>query len=165
MLSTDELYDVLERITAKVTLANRLGQLDDLLIKWGFDDFVDKQTVYETERLGKIIVIGGTKIKEKELLGIAKEYGLDKKRFEFCLDYSESKTFEYNKLRYNPKYRLVIFGPTPHSSTGKNKSGSVISEMQTQEGYPKVEVLCSNCEVKITKSNFEAVIKKMLFRQ
>ena len=74
------------------------------------------------------------------------EFGLsipiDKSRFEFCLDYDKAKTFQYSKLRYNPNYRVVIFGPVPHSSTGKNDSSSVIAEMKNHEGYPFGHAFC-----------------------
>lgn len=94
-------------------------------------------------------------------MGIIKSFGLDKNRFEFCLDYEKAKTFPYWKLRYNPDYRVVIFGPVPHSSTGKNDSSSVIAEMKNHEGYPRVEVLSGNNSVKITKSNFREVLDKL----
>ena len=65
-------------------------------------------------------------------------------------------------LQYNPNYRLVIFGAVPHSSTGKNESSSVIAEMKSYEGYPRVEVLSSNSEVKITKSNFKELLNRLI---
>ncbi len=162
MLSFEELEDIIEQITAKVTLANRSGNLDELLSAWGLDELIQKTSAYDTEKNGKIVVIGETEVKENILLGIAKDLGLDKTRFEFCLDYGKAKTFQYSKLRYDTKYRLVMFGPVPHSSTGKNDSSSVIAEMKNHEGYPRVEVLNSNNAVKITKSNFRRALEKLI---
>ena len=162
MLNYEELEEVLEKVTAKITLANRSGELEDLLISWGFEELVATKSIYETDKNGKIVVIGASEVKENVLNGIIKNMGLDKNRFEFCLDYDKSKTFQYSKLRYNPNYRVVMFGPVPHSSTGKSTSSSVIAEMKNHEGYPRVEVLSGNNSVKITKSNFKETLNKLI---
>lgn len=162
MLNYEELEEVIEKVTAKITLANRSDELEDLLIRWGFDDLVCKSPTYETDKEGKIVVVGASEVKENVLYGIIKSLGIDKNRFEFCLDYDRAKTFRYSKLRYNPNYRVVIFGPVPHSSTGKNDSSSVIAEMKNHEGYPRVEVLSGNNTVKITKSNFKDTLDKLI---
>ena len=165
MLDWEELEEVIDKITEKVTLANRSGNLDDLLIAWGFEELVSGPAPYETDKDGKIVVIGASEVKENVLSGIVKTLGLEKDRFEFCLDYDKAKTYQYNKLRYNPDYRLVLFGPVPHSSTGKNDSSSVIAEMQNHEGYPRVEVLSGNNAVKITKSNFRKTLSQLVAEQ
>lgn len=162
MLNYEELEEVIEKITAKITLANRSDELEELLISWGFEDLVTKAPTYETDKDGKIVVIGASDVKENVLNGIIKNLGLDKSRFEFCLDYDKAKTFQYSKLRYNPNYRVIMFGPVPHSSTGKNDSSSVIAEMKNHEGYPRVEVLSGNNAVKITKSNFKDTLSKLV---
>lgn len=161
MLGYEELDEIIEKVTAKITLANRSGELEELLRSWGFADLLSPSSAYETDKNGKIVVIGASEVKENIILGIIKSFGLDKNRFEFCLDYEKAKTFPYKKLKYNPDYRVVIFGPVPHSSTGKNDSSSVIAEMKNHEGYPRVEVLSGNSSVKITKSNFREVLDKL----
>ena len=161
LLGYEELDEIIEKVTAKITLANRSGELEELLRSWGFADLLSPSSAYETDKNGKIVVIGASEVKENIILGIIKSFGLDKNRFEFCLDYEKAKTFPYWKLRYNPDYRVVIFGPVPHSSTGKNDSSSVIAEMKNHEGYPRVEVLSGNSSVKITKSNFREVLDKL----
>ena len=161
MLGYEELDEIIEKVTAKITLANRSGELEELLRSWGFADLLSPSSAYETDKNGKIVVIGASEVKENIILGIIKSFGLDKNRFEFCLDYEKAKTFPYWKLRYNPDYRVVIFGPVPHSSTGKNDSSSVIAEMKNHEGYPRAEVLSGNSSVKITKSNFREVLDKL----
>ena len=162
MLNYEELEEILEEVTAKITLANRTGELDALLKSWGLENLISKQTFYETNKKGKIVVIGASEVKENILVGIIKDFGLDKNRFEFCLDYDKAKTFQYKKFQYNPDYRVVIFGPVPHSSTGKKDSSSVIAEMKNHEGYPRIEILSGNNEVKITKSNFKAVLVRLI---
>lgn len=159
MLNIEELEDIIEKvkdsIEEKIILANRNENLDELLNNIGLGYLLNKKTVYETKKNGTIVVIGQSEVKKERLLGIAKGLGLDKNRFEFCLDYNASKTFNYKKLRYSPKYRVVMFGPVPHSTVGKNDSSSVIAEMTNEEGYPRVIPLNDGHELKITKSNFE----------
>lgn len=162
MLDYEQLEEVIEKVTAKITLANRSGELEQLLVEWGLSDCVSKTSAYKTEKDGKIVVIGASEVKENVLCGIIKNFGIDKNRFEFCLDYDKAKTYQYNKLRYNPNYRVVIFGPVPHSSIGKCDSSSVIAEMKNHEGYPRVEVLSGNNAVKITKSNFKDTLNRLI---
>lgn len=110
MLNYEELDEIIEEVTARITFANRSGELESLLKDWGIDKPLKKQSTYETDKNGKIVVIGASEVKENILIGIVKSFGLDKDCFEFCLDYNEAKTYKYNKLQYNPNYRVVIFG-------------------------------------------------------
>ncbi len=162
MLNYEELENIIDEVTQRILFANRMDELEELLESWGFRELIPGASAYETYRGGKIVVIGSSEVKERDLLGIIKDLGLDKCRFEFCLDYDKAKTYQYSKLRYNPSYRLVIFGAVPHSSTGKLDSSSVIAEMQNQEGYPRVEVLSANNAVKITKSNFRELLQGLV---
>lgn len=162
MLNSYELEEVIDVITQKIILANRLGTLRNLLQQWEFDNLLNSDSVYETNKDGKIVVIGQTEVKLNVLEGIIKSLHLDKNRFEFCLDYNDSKTFNYKKLQYAPNYRVVMVGPIPHSSVGKNNSSSVIAEMKNKEGYPRVETLNDSNELKITKSSFRTTLEKLI---
>ena len=160
MLNSYELEEVIDSITQKIILANRIGTLENLLQQWGFDSLLKNDSVYETNKDGKIVVIGQPEVKINVLEGIIKSLNLDKNRFEFCLDYNDSKTFNYKKMQYSPNYRVVMFGPVPHSSVGKRDSSSVIAEMKNREGYPRVVVLNDGNELKITKTNFKIALEK-----
>lgn len=162
MLDYEELEEVIDTVTSRITLANRMGELEDLFEKWGLLDLIKDEPAYETRKNGIILVIGDSEVKENYLNGIIKSLGLDKNRFEFCLGYERPKTYQYSKLQYNPNYRAIMFGPVPHSSSGKNDSSSVIAEMKSHEGYPRVEVLSSNHALKITKSNFKNTLEKLI---
>ena len=162
MLAYEELEEIIEKITAKITYANRAENLKELLSGWGLSDLLSQMSAYETMKDGKIVVVGASEVKENIMNGIIKNLGLGKSRFEFCLGYEEAKMFQYKKLRYNPKYRVIIFGPVPHSSTGKNDSSSVIAEMKNHEGYPRVKVLSGNHAIKITKSNFRDALTELV---
>ena len=162
MLNSYELEEIIDSITQKIILANRTGTLENLLQQWGFDNLLKNDSVYETNKDGKIVVIGQTEVKINVLEGIIKSLHLDKNRFEFCLDYNDSKTFNYKKMQYSPNYRVVLFGPVPHSSVGKGDSSSVIAEMKNREGYPKVVALSDGNELKITKTNFKIALENLI---
>lgn len=161
MLNINELDEIIKTIIQEIIKANRSGNLEELLTNWGFANLVKNQA-YETDKKGKIVVIGQTDVNKHILEGIVKSLDLDVDRFEFCLDYNETARYEYKKLQYAPDYRVVMFGPIPHSSSGKNDSSSVIAEMKNNDGYPRVETLVSNNELKITKSGFRKTLEKLI---
>lgn len=167
MLDSYQLEELIDKITEKISLANRKGELEELLKKWGMYDLVDdgsssSDDYYDTYKDGKIVVIGGSQVKEHDLLGIVKSLGLDKNRFEFCLDYKEIESYQFTKMQWKPNYRLVIVGPMPHSTTGKGESGSTIAEIEKRSnGYPKVIRLGSN-DLKITKTNFKKALEEQI---
>ena len=54
MLNYEELEEILEEVTAKITLANRLGELEALLKSRGLERLISKQAFYETNKTGKL---------------------------------------------------------------------------------------------------------------
>lgn len=163
MLSVEEIQDIIEDVTHIILKANRSDELDGILKFFKLREYYEEPEYYLTTTKGKIVVIGESSVKEKALLGIAKKFGFGKDRFEFCLDYNLAKTYDYKKLKNNPfKYSVVLFGPVPHSSTGKNHSNSVISNMTNESGYPKTEKLLSGNMLKITKTNFKKMLIKLI---
>lgn len=157
----EEIEEILDEIQKRVTFANRTDELDVLLKAWGLTEFLPSE---EDDRYksGKIVVIGGSDVDERILSGICKNCGIGKDRLEFCLDYDKAQTYNYRKLRYNQAYSVVIFGAVPHSTTGKGDSGSVVAELESQNGYPPVKRLMAGSELKITKSNFKNAIRELL---
>ena len=163
MLDIERLEDIIDAVTEKIYLANRTGKLESLLDGWGLRDLMDNDALssndfYDTHKDGKIVVLGSSQVKEHDLLGIVKNLGFDKDRFEFCLEYKEIVNYPFSKLQYNPNYRLVIVGTMPHSTAGKGYSSSAIADMEKGNGYPKVIRLGSN-ELKITKTNFKNTLQ------
>lgn len=159
----DEIMSALpDRITAILSKLNRSGRLEELLELLGMEDLMEQEQDFYSYKEGKIVVVGGTDVKEEVLLSIAKKLGLDKSRFEFCLDYKQIQKFDFRKMQYAPQYRLILFGPAPHSGHGKGDSGSIIAELEKSPAYPKVERLISGNELKITKSNFRDMLERMI---
>lgn len=159
----DEIISVLpDRITAILSKLNRSGRLEELLELLGMEDLLEREQEFYSYKEGKIVVVGGTDVKEEVLLSIAKNLGIDKSRFEFCLDYKQIQKFDFRRMQYAPQYRIVLFGPTPHSGHGKGDSSSIIAELEKSPAYPRVERLVSGSELKITKSNFREMLERLI---
>ena len=162
MLGIEELDDLLDKISKKVIYANRTGTLNDLLIKLDLTEFCENRSAYETDKNGKIVVIGQSEIDKDKLLDIARKLKINDKRFEFHLEYKDGKTYPYSKLHYDPKYRVIMFGPIPHKTGENGDYESIIAKLENETGYPKVVRLQSNETLKITKSNFKKALKDLL---
>lgn len=116
----DEIMLVLpDRITAILSKLNRSGRLEELLELLGLEDLLEQEQDFYSYKEGKIVVVGGTDVKEEVLLSIAKTLGIEKSRFEFCLDYKQLQKPDFRRMQYAPQYRIILFGPTPHSGHGK----------------------------------------------
>ena len=106
MLDSERLEELIDTITERIILANRMDELDNLLNSWGLHNLIENEPLtsdifYDTYRKGKIVVLGSSQVKELDLLGIVKSLGLDKDRFEFCLDYKQIVSYQFSKLQYN----------------------------------------------------------------
>lgn len=169
MLGVRELFELEENIreelddnlTEALTKLNRLGRLEELLQLLGMEHLLEQETGYEVYKTGKIVVIGQSDVKAEVLLSIAKNLGLDKKRFELHLEYDDAKNFNFHKMQWQPTYSLIMVGPMPHSGSGKGDYSSIISAIESEEGYPPVVRLGSN-GLKITKTDFRTQLEEMI---
>lgn len=163
MLDVAELDELLEEIQKRVIEANRRDTLNELLECLGMSDLAKPVAPqFESYKDGKIVVIGQSEVKEDVLKVVAGKAGLNKNRFEFCLDYEEAKSYNYRKLQYSPIYRVILFGPVPHKTEGTADSSSVISEVENNEGYPKVVRIMAGNQLKITKTSFKQALDQLL---
>lgn len=163
MLEIEELEELLDEIRIVIFRANREGTLDEMLPKLGLNKYIQSSNSrFESYRSGKIVVIGAPTVKEKDLKAIAEDLGIDKNRFEFCLDYDKAQKYQFNKLKNNEKYRLILFGAVPHSTSDRSDSNSIIVELESNNDYPRVERLISGNELKITKTNFRTTLQRLL---
>ena len=159
----DEIMDRIPNdITAILSKLNRTGQLEEFLNMIGMIYLLETENDFYSYRNGKIVVVGGTEVKEEVLLSVAKKLGLDKNRFEFCLDYEAIQKYDFKKMQYAPQYRVVLFGPSPHSGRGKGDSGSIIAELESSKAYPRVIRMQGCHEKKITKSNFKEILMQLI---
>ena len=161
-LESDIMSVLPDKITAILSKLNRSERLTEFLEMLEMTNLIEQEQDFYSYKEGKIVVLGGTDVKEDVLLSIAKSLGLDKNRFEFCLDYKQIQKYDFRKMQYAPQYRVILFGPTPHSGHGKGESGSIIAEIEKSEAYPRVERLTSGTELKITKSNFREMLEHLI---
>ena len=112
---------------------------------------------------GKIVVIGQSDVKADVLLSIGKQLGVDKNRFELYLDYEDAKTFKFRKMQWQPSYSVVLVGPMPQSGMSKGDASSIITAIESEEGYPPVVRLGRN-SLKITKTDFREKLKELIDR-
>lgn len=150
-----------ERIYGALIRADANGELSELLRLLNMSE-LDQSDYFYSYKEGKIVVIGDSSVKKEHLIAIIKKMELDPDRFEFNLEYDAGKTYNYNKLKYNSNYRLVIFGAMPHKTKGTGNHRTVIEEMKAEDGYPRVEPLWSNNELKMTKTNFKNKLEELI---
>ena len=162
VLGIDEIEELLDEIRIRVLKANRNDTLDALLALMGMHDLIEEQSS-NGNKDGKIVVLGGADVSVEHLLMTAGKLGLDKSRFEFCLDYEGMQKYNFRKLQYTDKYRVILVGPMPHSTAGKAESSSAIAEMEKHpEMYPRMIRLSAGTELKITKSGFKEALERLL---
>ena len=72
--------------------------------------------------------------------------------------YGEIPPMRWGILNDDGGYFYCITYTLPHSAKGKGDFSSIITMMETTDGYTKVRRLCSNGQLKITKSNLKQTI-------
>lgn len=156
------LGDAIKYFTEELTQAFINNNLKNVLTKYHYPDLaltmVD-DSIGSPD--GKILVIGVPSCKLKELQGIFNAFGL-KSRLECYTDYESIQRYNFSNLMYNDKYRLIIVGPMPHSTYGKDEFSSVINCMENTEGFPCVRRATANGGLKITKTNIKQILREEL---
>lgn len=150
-----------EKLPGILTTMNRTGRLGELLELLGMPELMKQDSPYKVYKSGKIVVIGASEVKEKDLRGIARSLGVSPDRLECHLNYDDAKYFQFEKMRYEPKYSLVMFGPMPHSGVSKGSYSSMIANIEQSIGYPPVVRLGSQ-GLKITKTGFRNALEERL---
>lgn len=170
MLETEELFELIEKITDKITeeitLANRSGEaeLNEVLKKYGFNKPTKESYSYIDLTTSKILVIGQMNIKPRDIVGLCKSLNIDPERIDY-VPYENATNYDFEKLRYSNKYSDVIFGSVPHKGRGIGDNNSIVTMLENnQEEYPKVIRAMDSNELKLTKTSFkEALTKTRLF--
>ena len=158
-------------------LAARLSSLTDELIAAHFEikrlreesksnsEQSSQSSTYlypEHSRKLKLLILGASQIKEKEIYGIAKTYGLNKENLTLCLDYKKNKRFDLEELRWNSGFGGILVGPIAHKTVGLGDHHSLLKALK-QEGFPPHCGIWNTVgELKITKASFRASLECML---
>lgn len=159
----DIITEVSYRFHTQIKRAYKKGNLEGYLSSIGMHELFPSEeelTFYDTNPQGKILIIGDAKIKDNEIYGCLKEYGITKDRIELHLGYREVKNYSFNKIQYNPNYRLILFGPIPHSGKGKHDKSSIINQIESTDGYPRVIRLSDGHGLKLTKTSLKNAVSQ-----
>lgn len=167
-LTIQELADLCDAMMSRmgvdllpaITKANREDSLDDLLASLGMSDLLETESnPYEERMLGKIIVLGASAVNVDKLRSVAKKKGFDPDRFEFQLDYSRLKHFNFGKIRATTGYVAVLAGPIPHSTPGAAEASSFIARIENNpDEYPPLIKMQSGNDLKITLNSFKRAL-------
>ena len=152
-----------ELTTENIGLYGEVQQLREAYTELdeGSDDALERESPIAIDRL-KILVIGGMQIKQKDIVGIVKRLGLEKRHIDF-VDYDAAKTLQIESWRYNCPYDGILIGPVPHSSSGAGHYSSLVERLKNEEGFPPTnEARTEAGGLKITKSSFKSSMNTLL---
>ena len=112
----------------------------------------------------KILVIGGSEVKENVLRGIAKnDFLFEKRDLDYILDYDKIKSQTDRIKPYSSAYSGIIVGPCPHKTGGIGDYTSFVSKLANEEGYPfTIEARDAGGSLKISKESFRKALERMV---
>lgn len=170
-LTVQELSDLCDEMMGRmgiellpaITKANREGELEDLLASLGMSDLLGGQADDGRDPfIGKVIVIGASAVKVDKLRSIARKKGFDPNRFEFQLDYSHLKHFNFGKIRGSMGYAAILAGPMPHKTPGAEEASSFIGRVENNpDDYPPLIKMQSGNDLKITNNSFKQALEQL----
>lgn len=167
LITNEDLLDIIagasHRLHTEIKRAYKNGELENYLLSIEMGDLYPQEKgdpLYDTNPDGKILIFGDALIKENQIYGCLKEFGVKKERVELHLGYENAIRYPFNHLQYNPNVRLVLFGPVPHSGEGKLDKSSVITQLESGDGYPKVIRLTDDHGLKLTKTSLKRAINR-----
>lgn len=153
-----ELEDRGVTLESILEVVNDDDHLSDFLSMIGHGDLAIMVTkIYQQP---KILVIGDCKVEVDTLRETCRNMGFSEDRFDFVLGYKKASKYNFEQLRYNDTYALVIFGALAHSTRGKRSYSSIIEAMRRQpECFPQVLVATvREGTIKMTNTNFKEAL-------
>jgi hypothetical protein len=152
-----------ELATENIRLYSELEQITEAYTKAGedVDETGRRESPIAIERL-KVLVLGAIQVKKKDIFGILKRLGVEKRNIHF-VGYDEAKTLKIDSWQYNCPYDGILIGPVPHSSSGTGSYSSLVERLKNEEGFPPtMEARTDAGGLKITKSSFRSSMTKLL---
>lgn len=152
--------DVTEQIEIQMINHNRRGQLTQYLQQLPIQ--TEQPSASFADVPGKILVIGHSNVRKRDLRGIIRSMQLDPNRFELVINYQDTKNYSFSKLAYNERYDCILAGPMPHKVKGVEDASSIISKMENEDDVypPLVRIMNQSGELKITKSSFKRALEE-----
>jgi hypothetical protein len=151
-----------ELSTENIRLYSELQQITEGHTKAGkdADDTGGRESPVAIGRL-KILLLGAMQVKKKDILGILKRLGVEKRNIVFS-GYDEAKTLKIDSWQYNCPYHGILIGPVPHSSTGAGSYSSLVARLKSKGFPPVLEARTDAGGLKITKNSFKSSMMKLL---
>lgn len=159
--------EVSQKVREDIIMANRIGFLEELLTKYNYIEEQDKWYAYPS--ISKMIIIGSTEVKEKEILGCLKKLGFDKRRVEFYIDeYNKLTNINFGFLRNNFNYSDILVCAMPHKMKGIGHNASFISMIENNPTeFPTLtKITDESGNLKYSNSAFKkALLKTNMFKE
>lgn len=167
--SYSEIAKIKSRIFAKITkeleMANKNNEMDLVFEKYGII-LEDEERLPINTRTYRILVIGELAGNKKDYQLSAKKIGINPENIEF-LDYEEAKKLDARKLEFSNEYSDIIYGPTPHKTTGMGDTSSLLALIESKPlNYPRLIRSKSNSlegRLKISVSGFREYLTRTYY--
>lgn len=164
--NTVEIELLIEKISQKIReeiyTANRLGNLDNVLEKYGLNEKEESSFYYDSYS-AKIIVIGSIEVKQQEIKACLKNVGINPDRVEFYSDYEKLPNIDFSFLRNNMNYSDILVCAMPHKMKGIDGYASLTSMIEdNQNEFPKLTKIG---EMKYSNTAFKEALKKTNYYQ
>ncbi len=142
---------------------NQQGQIDVFLERIGFTrDINPNANAYHSDRL-KILVIGHSKCRVKDLIGVAKSLGITRDQIDYVTIYSDIEKHDFHALLGSCKYRIILAGPMAHNQKGVGDYDNMILRLEVDDNYPPTKrVVNSRGSLEITKTSFKMALQHVL---
>lgn len=167
--SVDKLVEEIERNKREISAKNQeisaknqeIERLYELL-SHSQKPITDVQNVLSRNQ--KLLVIGGTEVKERILMGVAKAHSnFIKGDIEFVLEYDKIRMYTTRIKPWGTNYAGIIVGPCPHKTGDSGDFSSFIQKIKEEEGYPHIEEARElGGQLKLTKQSFRLALDRMV---
>lgn len=163
-LSRGQLSDILLAFERQAYEANAKGTIFDFLKAHGIAFEEEDEFPYDRSRV-RILIAGESLVEMREIIKVLKQTGIDPSRVDTVLEYDSLQKYKWGSLQYSNKYSDVIVGPMGHSALGKGNYSSIISRMESEDGWPNIIRATASGELKITKNSLREALQRTLFLQ
>ncbi len=166
ILGHEELSEIIssitERISREILLANRTGNLEEVLMKYNhlIEKKEDNDQIFISTNRARLLILGFSQISKNDIFLTLKHYGIPSSSVEIIDEESKIAQFDVNSLMYSQIYTDLFIGPIKHSMKGKGDYESIIEYVKANENsFPKLGLLLVNGELKITKTSLKVAVE------
>lgn len=161
-INGNQLQDILLEFEHSAKEANARGEIFDFFKQHNipYDEY--DECSYDKSRV-RLLIAGQTSIPVHKVQTILKSLNIDKNRVDLVLEYDALQKYKWNTIQYSEKYSDIIFASMGHSSIGKGDYSSIITRMESEDGWPNVIRAEANSSLKLTRNSLIEALKKSEF--